>query len=83
MKASRVGKLPEETSLQQGAAIVTAIGAASMAFFDVLGFPPPTGVNITQPAAPDLTSAILVWGGASNVGAMAIQLARLDRKSVV
>lgn len=48
-----------------------------MAYFDVLGFPLPTGVNITQPAPPSPTAAVLVWGGASNVGAMAIQLARL------
>ena len=72
VKSTRTGKLPQETNLQQGAAVVTAVGAASMAFFDVLGFSLPTGVDITKPRSVSPIEAILIWGGASNVGAMAI-----------
>lgn len=46
--------------------------SASMALFSGLGLPLPT----SEPAQTQ-TSALLVWGGASAVGAMAIQLANL------
>ncbi|CAM1510992.1 Fc.00g085050.m01.CDS01 [Cosmosporella sp. VM-42] len=72
-KVSSTAALPQGTSFLQGATLPTAVGTAAMALFGVLNLPRPslTGETTNPP------KSILLWGGASNVGFMAIQIARL------
>ncbi|KAJ2905388.1 hypothetical protein MKZ38_005486 [Zalerion maritima] len=72
--ASATSKLPPNIDFHQGAAMPTAVGTAAMALFHCLGFPRPST------SARDATNkgpVVLVWGAASSVGIMTVQLARL------
>ncbi|KAJ9134324.1 Zinc-binding alcohol dehydrogenase domain-containing protein cipB [Pleurostoma richardsiae] len=74
-RAISTAKLPDAISFQQGATLPTAMGTAAMALFDSFGLPRPT--RATAASALPGRPSILVWGGASSVGSVAIQLARL------
>ncbi|KAK3331522.1 chaperonin 10-like protein [Apodospora peruviana] len=74
INATATGILPNKLSFVQGATLPTAVGTAALALFDRLGVPKPTigdAVTTTQ------SSSILIWGGASGCGWIAIQMARL------
>ncbi|KAF7552710.1 hypothetical protein G7Z17_g4123 [Cylindrodendrum hubeiense] len=85
VKATATVALPREMSFQQGATLPTAAGTATMALFDVLDLPQvTTGETIhasqvggTANSSESSPLGILVWGGASTVGFLTIQLARL------
>jgi NADPH:quinone reductase-like Zn-dependent oxidoreductase len=67
-------KLPDAVGFAEGASLPTAVGTAVIALFDILGLPVPSAQS--NPAKTGETG-ILVWGGASSVGSVTIQLARL------
>ncbi|SPN96537.1 related to oxidoreductase [Cephalotrichum gorgonifer] len=69
ISATSTALLPENITFKQGATLPTAVATASMALFDVLGLP--------REAAENSGTSVLIWGGGSSVGSMAIQLARL------
>ncbi|KAH6622460.1 chaperonin 10-like protein [Boeremia exigua] len=70
-------KLPDNLDFLQAVMLPMGVGTAGMALYNDLGL-----------AYPDLKApkknlgSILIWGGASSVGTMAIQLARLSGYSV-
>jgi len=70
-------KLPDNLDFSHAVMLPMGVGTAGMALFNDLGI-----------AYPDLgapkkdVGSILIWGGASSVGTMAIQLARLSGYSV-
>jgi hypothetical protein len=75
-KAVSASHLPENISFQEGALMPMSAGTSAIALFDVLGLPKPAaGLSSLPPITQPLS--ILVWGGASSVGSMTIQLARL------
>lgn len=70
-------KLPANMDFAHGAMLPTAVGTAAMALFHDLGIAYPT-----LETSKEDTASILIWGGASSVGTMAIQLARLSGYSI-
>ncbi|KAF7952992.1 hypothetical protein EAE96_006214 [Botrytis aclada] len=66
--------LPDSLSFVQGAVLPLAISTASAGLFqkDTLNLPLPFATNKVES---DNKNSILIWGGASSVGATAIQLA--------
>lgn len=68
LKATSTALLPSKLSFRQGATLPTAVATATMGLFDALALP-------RQPAG-NANTGILIWGGASAVGSMAVQLAR-------
>lgn len=64
------GKLPDNISSKDGATLLMGIATALVAFGTDFGLPVPTGKPQNQ------ESALLVWGGASSVGVMGVQLAK-------
>ncbi|KAM0128318.1 hypothetical protein ACHAP3_008370 [Botrytis cinerea] len=66
--------LPDSVSFAQGAVLPLAISTASAGLYqkDTLNLPLPSATNKTET---DNKNTILIWGGASSVGATAIQLA--------
>ncbi|THV46183.1 hypothetical protein BGAL_0408g00050 [Botrytis galanthina] len=66
--------LPDSLSFAQGAVLPLAISTASAGLFqkDTLNLPLPSATSKTET---DNKDTILIWGGASSVGATAIQLA--------
>ncbi|TGO44697.1 hypothetical protein BCON_0473g00040 [Botryotinia convoluta] len=66
--------LPNSLSFAQGAVLPLAISTASAGLFqkDTLNLPLPSATNKIEN---DKKNSILIWGGASSVGATAIQLA--------
>jgi NADPH:quinone reductase-like Zn-dependent oxidoreductase len=48
VKATSAALLPQTMSFKQGATLPTAVGIATIALFDVLGFPRPLGATIPQ-----------------------------------
>lgn len=73
-------ELPDSLSFQEGAVLPLALSTASAGLFqaDTLGLPLPSSEDIQQ-----RNEAILVWGGASSVGSVAIQLAAASGVTVV
>jgi NADPH:quinone reductase-like Zn-dependent oxidoreductase len=86
-KVTSTAILPQKFNFPQGASLPTAVGTATMALFDVLELPQPSADAAVAPlqvgAAPSSPLSILVWGGASTVGTMAIQLARLVGLTII
>lgn len=68
LKATSTALLPDNLSFRQGATLPTAVATATMGLFDALALPRETDANAG--------AGILIWGGASSVGSMAVQLAR-------
>ncbi|KAH7140870.1 chaperonin 10-like protein [Dactylonectria macrodidyma] len=84
VQAAATTVMPQDMSFQQGATLPTAVGTAAMALFDVLDLPRPAlGSGENKPIGTASESSegppptILVWGGASTFGSLAIQMARL------
>jgi Zn-dependent alcohol dehydrogenase len=65
-------KIPDSIDFEHGAMLPMAIATSSIALFNDLDLPRPT----FEPA-PRGSASILIWGGASGLGSMAIQLAYL------
>lgn len=65
-------KLPDNIDFEHGAMLPMAVATASIALFNDLELPRPS-LDLTQ----ERSETILIWGGASALGSMAIQLARL------
>jgi len=68
---------PAHISFEQAATIPIACWTAGLALFDKLGLETPSRAR-----TPDVPRHVLVWGGASSVGAYAIQLAKLAKCTV-
>ncbi|EPE03442.1 zinc-binding oxidoreductase [Ophiostoma piceae UAMH 11346] len=66
-------KLPDALSFVQGSTVSLVLQTAAMIYFDGLGIPLPKAA--AAPASRTGTSDV-IWGGASGVGQMAIQLGR-------
>lgn len=77
VKAITTAKLPEGTDLAEAAALVTGSSAAAHTLVDVFGFERAAFEKQALPPLPATGPSLVVWGGASNVGIMTIQLARL------
>ncbi|KUL83203.1 hypothetical protein ZTR_10004 [Talaromyces verruculosus] len=73
-------ELPGSVSFQEGAVLPLALSTASAGLFqdDTLGLPLPSSEDVQQ-----RNETILVWGGASSVGSVAIQLAAAAGLTVV
>ncbi|KAH8896089.1 GroES-like protein [Thozetella sp. PMI_491] len=75
VRAIQVTKLPSSMGFEEGAVLPLAAATSTMSLVHVLGLPRPT---LEEPTSSSNTSAtILIWGGASSCGSLAIQLARL------
>lgn len=68
LKAISTARLPHGFSFRQGATLPSAVATAAMGLFDSLSLP--------RDATNNAGRGILIWGGASSVGSMAVQLAR-------
>ena len=66
-------KLPASMTFEQGSVFPMAMATAAIALFVTLGIPQALAQD---DAAQKPTSALLVWGAASSVGASTVQLAR-------
>lgn len=77
MQAASAAKIPDGMDFEHGAMLPMAVATSSIALFNDLGLSLPT----LEPAK-KTGSSILVWGGASGLGSMAIQLARQAGLSV-
>ncbi|KAF7890121.1 uncharacterized protein EAF02_002536 [Botrytis sinoallii] len=65
-------KIPDNIDFEHGAMLPMAVATSSIALFSDLG--------LLRPAPgllPNGSASVLIWGGASGLGSMAIQLARL------
>ena len=67
LKAPGTIPIPESMSFRQAATLPTAVAIATMILFDSL--------YLSREAAANSGKPVLIWGGASTVGAMTIQLA--------
>ncbi|KAF8847313.1 GroES-like protein [Acephala macrosclerotiorum] len=65
-------KLPDNIDFAHGVMLPMAVATASIALFKELELPRPGSADVKQGAG-----SLLIWGGASAVGSMCIQLARL------
>lgn len=75
-ESSFVTPLPDQVDLVEGATLQTSVGTSAMALFDYLGLDIPKSVPKARPALGEASPIVLVWGAASSVGAMAVQIAR-------
>jgi NADPH:quinone reductase-like Zn-dependent oxidoreductase len=69
------GAIPSSMSFEHAAVFPTAIGTTSVAFFDLMGLPRPPVDGV--PDSDRKRQGILIWGGSSSVGSVAIQVAHL------
>ncbi|GAB1311766.1 Zinc-binding alcohol dehydrogenase domain-containing protein cipB [Madurella fahalii] len=74
-RANCTAKIPNSISSLSASTIITGVSTAAMALYDVLGFPLPD-LTVKPDQVTKTGEGILIWGGASNVGTMVIQLAR-------
>ncbi|KAF2099255.1 GroES-like protein [Rhizodiscina lignyota] len=76
--AHAIIKLPDVVPFEQGAALATPVFIAALYLFKVLGLPWPdhTGISV-------LSTQVLIYGGGTATGAMAIQLAKLAGLHVI
>ncbi|UKZ96853.1 uncharacterized protein TrAFT101_011630 [Trichoderma asperellum] len=72
--ASTTFRLPPNISLESGAGLPLSFMTAALALYQYLGVPLPTTVGDFRQKTP-----ILIWGGATAVGAYALQLAKLSK----
>ncbi|KAK4449797.1 chaperonin 10-like protein [Podospora aff. communis PSN243] len=75
VKGSSVIKLPESIGFREGATLASGAGTAGLIVFEMLGIPRPDVVY--GPTFSGKAPTLLVWGGASGVGSMVVQLARV------
>ncbi|KAJ4353525.1 uncharacterized protein N0V89_005255 [Didymosphaeria variabile] len=69
-RATSTSKLPSNISLEQAATLTTATITSYLMLFHVLGLPKP------ELKTPPPNATVLIWGGASTVGNLAIQFAK-------
>ncbi|KAK1758154.1 zinc-binding alcohol dehydrogenase domain-containing protein cipB [Echria macrotheca] len=74
-RANCTAKIPDSLTSLSASTIITGVGTAAVALYDVLGLPLPD-LSLKPGEATKSGEGILIWGGASAVGSMAIQLAR-------
>ncbi|UKZ76660.1 hypothetical protein TrVFT333_004369 [Trichoderma virens FT-333] len=79
VKASTTFHLPPNISFESGASFPLAFMTAAIALYQCLKVPLPT--TLQDPAAEK--TPILIWGGATAVGAFALQLAKLSNLSPI
>ncbi|KAL7930673.1 GroES-like protein [Trichoderma chlorosporum] len=72
--ASTTFLLPPNISLESGAGLPLSIMTAALALYQYLGVSLPTTIGNSSRKTP-----ILIWGGATAVGAYALQLAKLSK----
>lgn len=65
-------KIPERMSFEEGSVFPMAGATTAVAFFECLDIPIPTKIK----EKPNEGEALLVWGAASSVGTIALQVAR-------
>jgi NADPH:quinone reductase-like Zn-dependent oxidoreductase len=75
--ASTTFPLPPNISLESGAGLPLSFMTAALALYQYLGVPLPTTINTASD--PSNRTPILIWGGATAVGAYALQLAKLSK----
>ncbi|CAK7218842.1 hypothetical protein SEUCBS140593_003690 [Sporothrix eucalyptigena] len=79
-RASTTAKLPDSVSFVEGSTIGVAIVTAAMIFFDGFKFQIP-GSEASADFRPLPTAGeapiVVIWGGASNIGLVTIQLAKI------
>ncbi|KXX78209.1 Zinc-binding alcohol dehydrogenase domain-containing protein cipB [Madurella mycetomatis] len=74
-RANCTAKIPNSISTLSASTIITGVTTAAMVLYDVLGVPLPD-LTVKPDQVSKTGDGILIWGGASNVGTMVIQLAR-------
>lgn len=74
-RANCTAKIPDSISSLSASTIITGVSTAALALYDVLGVPLPD-LSLKPGEATKSGDGILIWGGASAVGSMAVQLAR-------
>ncbi|KAK4114644.1 GroES-like protein [Canariomyces notabilis] len=74
-RANCTAKIPGSISFLSAATIITGVTTTAMALYDVLGVPVPD-LTVKPDQVTKTGEGILIWGGASMVGSMVIQLAR-------
>ena len=72
LRAVNTTRLPERMGFEEGAVFPMAVATSAIAIFECLGIERP----VTTRTRGEEGKGILIWGGASSVGTMAIQLAR-------
>ncbi|KAL1793793.1 hypothetical protein ACET3X_008775 [Alternaria dauci] len=77
LPAVTTAKIPNHMDFEHGAMLPMTVATSSIALFSDLGLPLPT----SEPAEKS-SGSILIWGGASGLGSLAIQFARLVGLSV-
>ncbi|KAK4539787.1 hypothetical protein LTR36_010376 [Oleoguttula mirabilis] len=70
--------LPDAVPFSKGVVLPLALSTATVGLFETLKFRLPT-----TPATPSSGETVLIWGGSSSVGSVAIQLARAAGYDVV
>lgn len=75
--ASTTFPLPPNIPLELGAGLPLSFMTAALALYQYLGVPLPTTLDTA--GDPNKKIPILIWGGATAVGAYALQLAKLSR----
>ncbi|KAK0641868.1 chaperonin 10-like protein [Cercophora newfieldiana] len=76
IKISSLIPLPASIPYTQGATLATSTGTAALILYDLLSIPLPS--LTTGPSITGIPPTLLVWGGSSAIGTMAIQLAKLS-----
>ncbi|KAH6685328.1 chaperonin 10-like protein [Plectosphaerella plurivora] len=73
-QAKTTSKVPETLSLTQAVTLPTAVGTAVMILVESLGLPQ-SALETANASASSAPQSILIWGGASAVGNLLIQIA--------
>jgi len=77
-KSASAAKIPDATSFLTASTAIVGISTAAIALYDVFGLAYPEITAEKAASVPKKGEGFLVWGGASSVGIMLIQLARLS-----
>lgn len=84
--SSLTSRIPAAMSFSDASVLPLALSTAAQGLFaiDYLALPPPpASLSAKQPGSSSNKKAILVWGGSSSVGAVAVQLARASGVTVL
>lgn len=76
-RTASTAKIPDATTFLTASTAIVSISTAAIALYDVFGLPYPE-ITAEKVKVPKNGEGFLVWGGASSVGVMLIQLARLS-----
>lgn len=76
--------IPDNVSFEAACTIGVGIGTAGYALYNVLGLPfPENAREVTDKKKDEATNTILIYGGSTATGTLAIQLARLSGWKVI